>query len=102
MKITTFVTGTHLDQWFADNPGFHRTDQQGQRMICPKRQPLGYPIVALTHRASRTTLCPHCLAKLEKAFPLQVAERLPGSKQLPPRLYIGPAEKGELGWRTVA
>lgn len=77
-----YVVGPHFDAWFRANPGAHRTDQQGQRILCPKREKLGYPATALKHRIKSMHVCPFCQEQLDQPVALR--------------------EKGEFAWPTAA
>ena len=65
--MMAYVWTEHVVVWFKRHPGRHRTDQQGQRIVCPTEQPLGYPASALGTRPSHFTKCPFCNSHLGHA-----------------------------------
>jgi hypothetical protein len=69
------------------DPGIHRTDQKGHRIVCPVKQPQGFPVKELTHKVSSTPECPICHAQLEPATPILDAKNRP---------------TGEFQWRVKA
>jgi len=81
------VLGEHLDRWFRRHPNQHRTDMQGQRMVCPRPDRIGYPVEFLRHRpnSSIQPRCPFCNMILGHAVSL-----------------TEPEEKGEFLWTAVA
>ena len=81
----SFIASDHIALWFTRNPGKHRTDQQGGRIICPIKQKLGYSVASIERRPTRVGQCPFCQAHLGHAEPIPHEDH-----------------KGEFFWPTAA
>lgn len=75
----------HIIRWIKTHPGWHRTDQQGHRIICPQERVVGYLVAELHDRPNHITKCPICKARLGHV------EAIPDNQN----------DKGEYRWPTV-
>ncbi len=77
-----FVLSEYIESWFKNHPGHHRTDQQGNRIVCPIQHRSGYPAEPLHDRPSKTSRCTICHAHLGHAQ-LIIDRDHPGEYQWP-------------------
>lgn len=66
-----FVLTSRIDRWFKQFPRLHRTDQQGQRIVCPRRESRGYPAEEIHGRPSRRKQCTICGANLGRVVTMR-------------------------------
>lgn len=55
-----FVLTDHVVNWLRMHPKWHRTDQQGQRIVCPFVKPGAFLAEVLHERPSHVGKCPLC------------------------------------------
>jgi len=65
--IMIFVLTDHVVSWLKIHPQWHRTDQQGQRIVCPFVKPGAYLAEPLHDRPSHVTKCSLCKMHLGRA-----------------------------------
>lgn len=80
-----YILTDHVIRWIRAHPGWHRTDQQGSRIVCPQVQKIGFLAALLPDRPSHITKCPICKLQLGHV------ESIPNTRD----------DQGEYRWPTV-